>query len=881
MATNNNNNYSWQVSMDPPVDLSPEAQRTQNAAKRPRPLARLRYTRVKDVGTRLTSVEQRNKRIATIADPLPEGNELRARSVYWFVTTEPIEISFQDTKLFNWKETAVHTDEHGVVHYLYQVGFNSNKMGLIAFHFPNGEVEPVVCRSTAASSAVKSNANKKMKLSSNSSASGSPMQLDEESQSADYGAQEATPQTYASNTNQVPYHPYATLSPSAGNLPSPSSIELEALGFLEKSDKHVQVPPVAVSNSMQVPSNEALIVNILLLVPGQPQYIQMIDAMLLALGFTKEVSSANQQNLYSQKRLNNTTRHVLLFPYGREDRYHPLEDCLPATSEVILFLENEAQEANFTAVAQVTNIDNDPNNNWPFIVKCTSFGAVEFNYQTLNAPTQLVLSIDALRRVVLGGASWKKSLSLDQLAEPCKSYFLKWTLARVEKHVVQNIYICFKFEPRGVRAFTDYAISALEAIGIEYELDDASVVHGSVLVYLRCPAYVPWYILQRQQHIFDTLTDYGLTKIYECFISDVEASMQRVGNEEFVDELTFLREQMISDGIAEQATNNKFCLLNPKLLTMAMEAMSSIAIVVTNTSMSDEVERMEVEDVPIECPPTIGQLPIGKRQELEEKWTELKKFDNKLTKTLEDCYNKDKLLQQLFTFKQEKNVKIAVRVFISSASAGLATNVAKLMRKFNGKSIVDGVHSGLQIANTIVEWNQSGIVHIGELKHANAVAVLFDVQDSVKFDFTDDVAQKMVSFIQKWNTEHRYSSDEFNSHRFVRDFLQYTMNISLVDRFQGPLGYFMDHVMRTGDATPRLFSKNNGVMVFKTHEELEETERAIKSKLSEDELKLMKIFHRGFQLQEAANGKDVSSCSYGLPTNGLEILNDSGKPMKY
>ncbi len=80
----------------------------------------------------------------------------------------------------------------------------------------------------------------------------------------------------------------------------------------------------------------------------------------------------------------------------------------------------------------------------------------------------------------------------------------------------------------------------------------------------------------------------------------------------------------------------------------------------------------------------------------------------------------------------------------------------------------------------------------------------------------------------------------------------------------------MDYVMRTGDATPRLFSPKNGVMVFKTHEELEKVDR---NQLSDDENKLLKIFHRGFQLQEAANGKDVSSCCYGLPTNGLEILN--------
>jgi hypothetical protein len=77
-----------------------------------------------------------------------------------------------------------------------------------------------------------------------------------------------------------------------------------------------------------------------------------------------------------------------------------------------------------------------------------------------------------------------------------------------------------------------------------------------------------------------------------------------------------------------------------------------------------------------------------------------------------------------------------------------------------------------------------------------------------------------------------------------------------------------------------LFSRNLGELVFKSHEELEKKENEIRDKLSSDELKLMKIFHRGFQLQEAANGKDVGSCIYGFPTNGLELLNELGKPVK-
>lgn len=89
--------------------------------------------------------------------------------------------------------------------------------------------------------------------------------------------------------------------------------------------------------------------------------------------------------------------------------------------------------------------------------------------------------------------------------------------------------------------------------------------------------------------------------------------------------------------------------------------------------------------------------------------------------------------------------------------------------------------------------------------------------------------------------------------------------------------------MQHRDPTPRLFSPYYGMLVFKNHQELERIELERRSnngwdKLTHDEIMLMKVFHRGFQMQDSAT--DVSSCCWGNPTNALEVLNEVGKPIK-
>lgn len=85
-----------------------------------------------------------------------------------------------------------------------------------------------------------------------------------------------------------------------------------------------------------------------------------------------------------------------------------------------------------------------------------------------------------------------------------------------------------------------------------------------------------------------------------------------------------------------------------------------------------------------------------------------------------------------------------------------------------------------------------------------------------------------------------------------------------------------------GDSTPRIKSNFHGLLKFDTHQDLEriDREREAEKELPEeqrkwrfttDEIKLMKVFHRGFQLREAASGQYIP-CIHGNPTGALEIL---------
>ncbi len=417
---------------------------------------------------------------------------------------------YQDATLFFWNENLLWQDAEGICHHLYQIDFHANKNGLLVFKFPNGHEETVFCYSTTNTNM---NANKKRKLSSND------ILMEDESQSAEHYSELSSPITF-NNTNQFPMQ--------------------------------VQTPPQILQNGTQVASNRALIVNILLLVPDNDEFIKLTEDALLELGFSKEVSCLAKQRLYSQKNMLKKIRHVLIFPFGRMARAFKVQDYLDYSSEVILLVENTAEQANdLMTINRVNNINNQANEFRQFWVKngLRDFGTIDLDYPTLNSCVKFFLTMKALDDVVLGGASCKPNTYPPNFLE----FLLQWNSENADK-AVQNIYLCFKFEQDN-EAFTEDAAIALKTFGIDFNV--AVGVNGSVLVYTRCPSYTIWYILHRKDDLFNEFKNDGLIEVFECFISDIEESMQRSDNAQFMEELSYMKELMIIDGVPEQPILNR------------------------------------------------------------------------------------------------------------------------------------------------------------------------------------------------------------------------------------------------------------------------------------------------------------------------------------
>lgn len=490
--------------------------------------ARIRYVRVKEVGTRLKNqIEQRNKRILEIAAPLPEQSRLTARAVYWFVSTEELEIMFEDATLFNWKEKVEVTSDDGTVHYLYQVDFAKNRQGAIAFKLSNGEVVTIFCCTKNLSTS-----RKRAKISQQPSPADNKfnnMDLNYESQSAEHSDQVLMDGGARSNSGQsLPADPVLDFDADCGHwLYSPDSAQ------------YIRAPPQVLHDGTQLSATDALIVNVLVLVPDTLAYIELIETALIEIGFVKEVSS-DGQHLFSEKELLKKKLHVLVFPYGKMNRYIKIQDRVHFASEVLLVLESgPGQPHGLAAVERVMHI-NGTVDTWQFAVKKTNLSSVEVDYTTLNKAAQLLFSIDELRQAVLGGLSH----TLTTATPPLSEFLLQWNLGPCARHVVQNIYLCFTYEPTTIRPFSEYAAITLAALGIDCE---AFVSRGSVHVILRCPSHVMWHVMVRQDEIFSALMKEGLTAVHESRIWDVESALQRPNNEEFVAELSYLLELMISD----------------------------------------------------------------------------------------------------------------------------------------------------------------------------------------------------------------------------------------------------------------------------------------------------------------------------------------------
>lgn len=459
--------------------------------------------------------EQRNKKIIEAAQPLPEGKLLKPRTIYWFVTTEEIKLSF-DESFFTWKDSTVFKC-NDQIYYLKQIDFR--KKGTVVFFFNDGAMECIEC--------CPETSNKRRKL--------NPA-LTNEVCTVGFEPQElinpsSTPvDNCMNNTSQI--------------LPDNNTIQSNDIGW-------TSVAPVHYNNM-----TDSSVHNFLLLVPEDNNLITMADGALQEIGFVKEVTSPTQQHLYSKRDSETKIQHVLLAPYANMARYSKIEEYLHFASEAILLIENldEEQKDNFMAISSVKNIDLTIDNTRNFVVKpsIAYFGLVELDYSKLKDSAQLLISMIQQHQTFVGGASLKQ----EKTNLPLSKFFLRWTLGQINALAVQSIFVCFRYEPKIVKAFTEYAAATLASLNIDCE---AVVCHGSVLVYVRCAAYIPWYIILHKEEIFNKLAEEGLTEIYECFISDVEESMQRSDNEEFKDELVYLMEKMISDGIAQKT--NRYLLL--------------------------------------------------------------------------------------------------------------------------------------------------------------------------------------------------------------------------------------------------------------------------------------------------------------------------------
>lgn len=442
---------------------------------------------------------------------------LTARAIYWFVTTEQVQVVYEDTQLFKWSETVPLCDSNGTTfHYLNRVDFQQNKQGTIWLRFANGEVMSVICSKTMNK---QPKPNKRIKLSQASNESSK--QSDQET--------EHVVQSPANNTNIMPQ-------------------------YTEPIPQHIQ-------NHVQTPVQEPLIINILLLVPHESNIVNRVQKVLLKLKFDKTACSDNL-HLYSQKQFVNTLRHILIFPYKEVDAM-ALPDMLPIANDVIVLLERDKKEqpSHIMAVEKVNMCAEGVNTTWKLNIK-TTFQKATIDYSQLDHSFQTLFHIDNLE-ALLSGVSCQKDLSLEEFETKLSTFIIQWSIKPpAVKELRQKIYLCFKYEHDSVRSFTDYAQTTLEALGLARRAfgTEPVTVNGCVQVYIQCPSYTPWYIMLNKKEIFSMLAEEGLQEIYECFISDVEASMKHPKNEKFIDELTHLQEQMISDKIAEQPTTKRYVI---------------------------------------------------------------------------------------------------------------------------------------------------------------------------------------------------------------------------------------------------------------------------------------------------------------------------------
>eukprot|EP00029_Vermamoeba_vermiformis_P003283 TRINITY_DN13677_c0_g1_i1.p1 TRINITY_DN13677_c0_g1~~TRINITY_DN13677_c0_g1_i1.p1 ORF type:complete len:291 (-),score=29.25 TRINITY_DN13677_c0_g1_i1:108-875(-) len=215
---------------------------------------------------------------------------------------------------------------------------------------------------------------------------------------------------------------------------------------------------------------------------------------------------------------------------------------------------------------------------------------------------------------------------------------------------------------------------------------------------------------------------------------------------------------------------------------------------------------------------------------------------------------KPQIKEQLFgeEFHERLNKQITVKIYMSNVQPNQAW--AQIGHALTRSFPFGNCHAGIQVGNKTVNWYDNSLVTIGDFA-ASTGFILFSPKESLIVTLTEELMEDIADFIVRWNCEHNYNVLNKNCHVFVEEVLK----VFGLPMPSGPLRKFIDRI-RNGETKRRIQTQNCGVLEFETHEELDHLEMENSESLTVGEKKILKLFHRGFQMQERA--KEIPSVKY-------------------
>jgi len=219
-------------------------------------------------------------------------------------------------------------------------------------------------------------------------------------------------------------------------------------------------------------------------------------------------------------------------------------------------------------------------------------------------------------------------------------------------------------------------------------------------------------------------------------------------------------------------------------------------------------------------------------------------------------------------YKDQK--ELTIRVFLvplisaESPTKKLSREESFFLKLVNSFGIV---HTGLQIGNQRFDWFDNSLVRIGALDFANCITCIYYPNPKKQtIENSDQNLDKISEFIVRWNLAKQYSNTLCNCQDFVIEFLK-MMDIEHISQ-DNPMSRYLDYIRRCPpqESAPKvLIRKQNQEISWESHAKLDEWHIENEASLSEDELHLIKTFHRAFQLEEASR--------LGIPVERLDSRN--------